>query len=146
MFARTRAAAAALSQAFAGQRVDKTYVARVAGTVVEDTGTIDLPLRTEGRRAVVAADGKPAVTAWRVVHRAGATTLLEVRPHTGRLHQIRAHLHAVGHPVVGDRRYDGPPGPRLLLHATRVCLPLPSRSGVREIVSPPPPRIRRRGV
>ena len=139
VFARTRAAAAALSQAFATQHVEKTYLARVAGTVAEDAGTIDLPLRSEGRRTVVADDGKLAVTAWRVVHRSGATTLLEVRPRTGRLHQIRAHLRAIGHPVVGDRRYGGPPGPRLLLHATRVRLPLPSASTVREIVSPAPP-------
>ena len=141
VFARTRPAAAALSQAFAAQQVEKTYLARVAGTVAEDTGTIDLPLRSEGRRTVVAPDGKSARTEWQVAERAPDTTLLTVRPRTGRLHQIRAHLSAIRHPVVGDRRYGGPPAPRLMLHAARVRLPHPTRGVIVDIEAPEPPAL-----
>jgi len=141
VFARTRPAAAALSQAFAAQQVEKTYLARVAGTVVEDAGTIDLPLRGEGRRTVVAPDGKSARTEWQVAERAPDTTLLTVRPRTGRLHQIRAHLSALRHPVVGDRRYGGPPAPRLMLHAARVRLPHPTRGVIVDIEAPEPPAL-----
>ena len=139
VFARTQAAAAALSQAFAAQQVDKTYLARVAGTVGEvESGTIDLPLRGEGRGTVVADDGKPAQTAWQVAERAADSTLLTVRPRTGRLHQIRVHLHTIGHPIIGDRRYGGPPAPRLMLHAARVRLPHPTGHRYVDIEAPLP--------
>jgi tRNA pseudouridine32 synthase/23S rRNA pseudouridine746 synthase len=141
VFARTREAAALLSQAFAAQHVEKTYLARVAGTVVDDAGTIDLPLRAAERGAVVADDGKAAQTEWQVAERAASTTLLSVRPRTGRLHQIRVHLKAIGHPVIGDRRYGGPPAPRLMLHAARVRLPHPTRGVIVDIEAPEPPAL-----
>lgn len=125
VFAKHRAAAAALSLAFQTQAVEKRYLALAAGIITEATGRIDQPIRTDGRRAVVAADGKPARTDWRVLRRSADTTLLELHPQTGRMHQIRIHLRAIGHPVVGDRSYGGPTSPRLMLHAMRLRFPHP---------------------
>lgn len=124
LFATTRAAAAALSAAFRDRRARKTYLALVAGTPAGAEGVIELPLATRAGRARVDPRGRPARTAWCVRAKRGATTLLAVEPETGRLHQIRAHLAALGHPVVGDRLYGGPPGPRLMLHARAITVPL----------------------
>ncbi|MCC6847131.1 MAG: RluA family pseudouridine synthase [Deltaproteobacteria bacterium] len=125
VFAKTRAAAAALSAAFAEGGIEKTYLARVSGAPSASAGTIDLAIATEGRRALVAPSGRPARTDWTVVERADGWTLLRLRPHTGRMHQIRVHLRALGHPILGDRAYGGPPGARLMLHAERLVLPHP---------------------
>lgn len=129
LFAKTREAAAALSAAFAEGRVQKDYLARVARAPSTRAGTIDLPLATEGRRARVAPTGRPARTDWKVLTTDAAGTLLRLHPRTGRMHQLRAHLQAIGHPIVGDRAYGGPPGERLMLHAERVTIPHP-RTGV----------------
>lgn len=144
LFAKTRTAAGALGKAFEGRMVSKTYVARVGvGTGTSalsagESGMIDLPLRNVGGRAKVADDGKPARTEWRVLQRDGDTMLVQLHPITGRLHQIRAHLHASGHPILGDRLYSGPPAPRLMLHAATLTFPHP-RSGARiEIAAPLP--------
>lgn len=123
LFARNKAAAARLSAAFREHRVHKLYVARIAGAPEEPAGRIELPLATRRGRAVVAEDGRPALTEWRVLRRDGASTLLELQPHSGRLHQIRAHLQAIGHPILGDRAYGGRAAPRLMLHAAALELP-----------------------
>lgn len=102
LFARTRTAAAELSELFATGAIRKTYVAIVAGTV--QPMTIDTPI-----------DGKEAITIIRP--RDG---LVECELKTGRTHQIRIHLASIGHPVLGDRRYGGPPAPRLMLHAWKL--------------------------
>lgn len=130
VFAKTREAAAALSAAFAGGRVEKEYLARVATAPTDAGGTIDLALAVEGRRARVDPKGRPARTDWEVVATDDRGALLRLRPHTGRMHQLRAHLQAIGHPIVGDRAYGGPPGTRLMLHAERLVLPHP-RTGAR---------------
>ena len=134
LFAKTRTAAAALGKAFQDRAVRKTYVARVGIGVGEsplrtdEAGVIDLPLRNIGGRAKVALDGKPAHTEWRVLQRDEATVLVLLHPITGRLHQLRAHLRASGHPILGDRLYGGPSAPRLLLHAATLSFTHP-RSG-----------------
>lgn len=115
----------AWSAVFREASVERLYVAIVVGVVVDDTGIIDLPLAppgSDGRSKVVKADhphGKPAVTHWRVLARSSTSTLLALRPHTGRTHQLRVHLAHVGHALVGDRRYSTPlPGvTHLGLHA-----------------------------
>ncbi|HSQ01307.1 MAG TPA: RluA family pseudouridine synthase [Candidatus Dormibacteraeota bacterium] len=127
LFATTRAAAAALSAAFRDRRVEKTYLALVDGQPQASAGVIDSPLATRAGRAHVDPRGRPARTAWRVEERRGATTLLAVEPGTGRLHQIRAHLAAIGHPIVGDRFYGGSPAPRLMLHARSIALSIDGR-------------------
>jgi 23S rRNA-/tRNA-specific pseudouridylate synthase len=102
LFARTRKAAAELSKLFASGAMKKTYVAVVAGEI--EPMMIETPI-----------DGKEAVTIVRPHDR-----LVECEIKTGRTHQIRIHLASVAHPVVGDKRYGGPPAPRLMLHAWKL--------------------------
>jgi len=128
LFATTRGAAAGLSAVFRDQRVQKTYVALVDGAPASDAGAIEEPLTTRAGRAHVDPRGRAARTAWRVEERRAGSTVLAVEPRTGRLHQIRAHLAAIGHPIVGDRLYGGVPAPRLMLHARAIALSLDGRS------------------
>lgn len=136
VFAKTREAAAALSAAFAEGRVEKDYLARVATAPSEASGTIDLALAAEGRRARVDPKGRPARTDWEVVAIDDRGALLRLRPRTGRMHQLRAHLQAIAHPIVGDRAYAGPPGARLMLHAARLVVPHP-RTGAPLVITSP---------
>ncbi|MEO8605967.1 MAG: RluA family pseudouridine synthase [bacterium] len=122
VFATTQAAAAELSEAFRLQRVRKRYLALVAAAPSTAEGRIELALGAQRGRAVVEASGRAALTLWRVRERRATATLLEVEPQSGRMHQIRVHLAAIGHPILGDRLYDGPPAPRLMLHAAAVTL------------------------
>lgn len=135
LFAMARGIAAqrALGEAFAARDVDKRYVARVHRASIDDAGTIELPLAADWpnrpRQRVDTARGKPSLTRWRVLARDSSTdtALLELAPLTGRSHQLRVHLAAVGHPIVGDRLY-GPAdddAPRLMLHASALALPHP---------------------
>lgn len=134
LFATTRAAAAALSAAFREHRVEKSYLALVDGVPDAPAGVIEQPLAARAGRARVDPRGRPARTAWRVEAGRGATAVLAVEPSSGRLHQIRAHLAAAGHPIVGDRLYGGSPAPRLMLHARAIAL---SVAGHRLAVSAP---------
>lgn len=127
LFATSMEVAAAASAAFRDRRVEKHYLAVVAGAPAPDAGAIDWPLVVRRGHAVVDPRGRPAHTAWRVLDRRAGTTVLAVEPRTGRLHQIRAHLAALGHPIVGDRRYGGPAAPRLMLHAEAIALDLAGR-------------------
>jgi 23S rRNA-/tRNA-specific pseudouridylate synthase len=104
VFARTREAAATLSELFASQSMRKTYLARVEG-LIDAPVTIDSPV-----------GGKPA----RTFIRPRSDGWIEAEPESGRTHQIRVHLASIGHPVVGDRRYGGSKAPRLMLHAWRL--------------------------
>jgi 23S rRNA-/tRNA-specific pseudouridylate synthase len=151
LFAKTRTAAGVLGKAFQGRAVEKTYVARVAAGDAEsvlrsqESGEIDLPLRNVGGRAKVTAAGKPAQTKWRVLQRDADTMLLRLRPITGRLHQLRAHLHASGHSIVGDRLYGGPPASRLMLHAATLSVTHPRTGDHLEVTAPPPKGLMPRG-
>ena len=138
LFAKNRRAAAPLSAAVQGQLISKPYNARVGGRLESESGVIDLPLATRRGRAVVSKAGRPASTAWRVVHADESTTRLELQPRSGRLHQLRVHLQAIGHPVVGDRAYGGLPAARLMLHAWRLELPASPTQGARCIEAPIP--------
>lgn len=107
------AAARVLATAFEAGGVEKEYLALVRGELDREEGIIDLPIGDADRRIVhvrrsVEAGGQPARTAWRVERRLPGRTLLRVRPATGRRHQIRVHMAAVGHPIVGDILYGRP--------------------------------------
>jgi len=135
LFARGLAAQRALSRSFEQRLADKRYEAVVAGLVNGDDGEIDLPLVCDWpnrpRQMVSQAQGKPSITRWRVLSRDTAThtTRLALTPLTGRSHQLRVHLMAIGHPILGDELYASPEAhaaaPRLLLHACRLALPHP---------------------
>ena len=112
-----------LGALFAEGAVEKTYVACVVGDLA-DAGEIDAPLAkissaAAGWRMVVDANGKPAMTRWQVLMRAEGLTLVELRPATGRTHQLRVHLAHIGAPIVGDPVY-GAAGSAMRLHASRL--------------------------
>jgi 23S rRNA pseudouridine955/2504/2580 synthase len=140
LLGKTPAAAARLSGAFAKRRAQKTYWAIVAGAPRPPEGVIELHLVKKGvgdREMVVPADPKefgadPAETEYVTVARAAQkATWMALRPHTGRTHQLRAHMKAIGHPILGDPKYGDETsaqlgeGLKLQLHARRVALPHP---------------------
>ena len=133
LFARGLAAQRSLSRAFEERRVDKRYRAIVCGVMADDEGLIDLPLSCDWprrpRQQVDAVSGKPAQTRWRVWARDAAanTTQVELQPLTGRSHQLRVHLQAIDHPIVGDALYgeEAFVAPRLMLHACGLTIPHP---------------------
>jgi len=130
----------ALGALFEHREVDKRYVAVVDGHPAppggpDDWGLIDLPIALDWPnrplRMIDAEHGKPSQTRWRVVAFDAPTnsTRLELAPVTGRSHQLRVHLQALGHPILGDRLYAPEAvqalAPRLLLHARMLCLAHP---------------------
>lgn len=137
----------ALSIAFQKRQVEKLYVAVVAGQIAEDSGEIDLPLITDWpnrpRQKVDFELGKPSLTGFEVLARDAArnTSRVALTPHTGRSHQLRVHLLAIGHPILGDDLYGDAASrtaaPRLLLHATRLALPHPQSGAMLRLESPP---------
>lgn len=130
-----------LSLAFEKRRIDKRYVAVVEGEIAEDGGTVSLPLIVDWpnrpRQVVDALRGKPALTHWQVLARGHGRTRVALQPVTGRSHQLRVHLQAIGHPIVGDDLY-GRAGPRLLLHASALVLPHPEDGRPLRLASPVP--------
>ena len=129
---RHRKALSRLGKLFQSGRVDKTYWAVTDGAPSEDAGRIEMPLakltQKSGWKMVVDRDkGQSAITDYRVLGRSDGLAWIECHPHTGRTHQIRVHLAALGCPVHGDAVY-GKGGAPLHLHARAVSLPLyPSR-------------------
>jgi 23S rRNA pseudouridine1911/1915/1917 synthase len=110
--AKTDAAHAALSEQFRARRVEKKYLAMVHGRLARRSGEIALPLARDRvhrtRMTTRRQQGREALTRYRVLREFEKYSLLEVEIKTGRTHQIRAHLSAIGHPVVGDRTYGAP--------------------------------------
>lgn len=141
LMARGAAAQRTLAAAFAQRAVDKRYVAVVAGLVDGPAGVawqeVDLPLAADWparpRQKVDPALGKPSLTRYRVLERhadgAASWTRVELRPETGRTHQLRVHMAALGHPILGDTLYAPSEvqarAPRLLLHASALALDEP---------------------
>jgi len=131
---------AELSRQFRMREVQKVYLARVAGSVEVGEGSIRGRLARDPKRPwrmEVAPTGREAYTEFVVRSRSDDGSLLEVRPSTGRTHQIRVHLAAIGHPIQGDVLYGGP-GERLMLHAWRLGIRHPRSGAWAEFVSPAP--------
>lgn len=136
--ARDAATHRALSMQFEARQTEKEYAALVAGSPPKDEGEIDLPLRKDlvnpPLQIVDFVHGRPSVTRWRVVERSRHATgahfaRLALTPITGRSHQLRVHLLAIGHPIMGDDLYAPPEvralAPRLCLHASRLAFTHP---------------------
>ncbi|GAB1461885.1 RluA family pseudouridine synthase [Thauera sp.] len=133
LFARGAEMLRRMSLAFEQRVVGKQYLAVVHGHVVQDSGEIDLPLAEDAdnrpRQIVDPLRGRRALTRYRVLDRQGtgadAISRLELKPVTGRAHQLRVHLLSLGHPIVGDPLYAAPESAtrfaRMHLHATRIA-------------------------
>ncbi len=118
-----------LASLFHDRKVKKTYKAKLSGTITTRSMTIDLPLRkvhsqkNEHRSIVDKVEGKAAVTKLRVLSSEDDGCLVELMPMTGRMHQLRAHCAAIGHPILGDSKYaqQKTSGRRLHLHASSLA-------------------------
>ena len=140
--AKTPEALSWLQKQFSQRKVKKTYLAVVEGTLKEGQAIIDMPIERNPKKPQtfrVGSNGKSAVTAYRVLKTDGKLSLLELKPTTGRTHQLRVHLERLGHPIVGDTFYGGQPAPRLYLHARELEVTLFDRQ--RKVFEAPiPPR------
>ena len=141
-----------ISRQFQDREIVKFDLAIVEGAPKQDDGEIDLPLGKQAQRSAIhIVDfelGKPSVTKWRVLERypterlGRATSLMELEPKTGRSHQLRVHLKAIGHPIVGDHFYA--PNeiamltPRLMLHSARLEFTHPTSKARVSFISPQP--------
>lgn len=135
VYARSLVAQQSLTAQFEGRRVEKTYLALVRGFVASD-GEVTLAIRSddEGSRARVDPKrGKPAETHYRILERMPGFTLLECKPLTGRLHQIRVHMSAIGHPLAVDSLYGG--GKALLLSELKTGYKQSTRHEERPLIS-----------
>jgi tRNA pseudouridine32 synthase/23S rRNA pseudouridine746 synthase len=150
--AKTKPAAGFLGKAIMARKVKKTYRAIVApGAPEPASGVIETPLRREevGREAYMRVcapdhpDAEAAKTTYRTLIQSSSAALLELEPHTGRMHQLRVHLGSIGRPIVGDPRYGGAmmvggeAVPRLMLHALALEFPHPD-GGTKRIEAEPP--------
>ena len=124
IFALTPHAQRHLGLQFEKRQTKKTYVARVWGEMSEKTGTVDLPLIVDWpnrpKQMVDHENGKQAITDWRVVRTGQDETRVRLMPRTGRSHQLRVHMQALGHPILGDPFYATGAArhyPRLMLHS-----------------------------
>jgi tRNA pseudouridine32 synthase / 23S rRNA pseudouridine746 synthase len=144
IFARTKQAQGFLGQEFEQRRAQKTYIARLQGVMAADSGTVDLPIGSDWDyrpRQKVTPDGRPAQTDWQVISRTDTETRVRLTPHTGRSHQLRVHMLALGHPILGDQIYapeTHAQHPRLMLHAETLSLHHPSTGTRVSFTSPAP--------
>ena len=138
--AKTPEALSWLQKQFSMRKVKKTYVAVVEGDLALPEAIIDMPIERNPKKPQtfrVGSNGKPAVTAYKVLQTSTGRSLIELRPTTGRTHQLRVHLAHIKHPVVGDTFYRGVNADRLLLHALSLEITLPNRQ--RKIFTAPLP-------
>jgi len=129
--AKTPDALAWLQKQFSQRKVKKTYRAIVKGEVAPARAIIDMPIERNPKKPQtfrVGVNGKAAVTEYKVIKTDDTLSELELKPTTGRTHQLRVHLQHLGHPIVGDILYGGQPAERLYLHAHRLELTLPNKT------------------
>jgi 23S rRNA pseudouridine1911/1915/1917 synthase len=115
----------ALQKEFQERKVQKAYLALIEGVIEPEEGEVDIPIGRDERnreRMAVTENGKSAQTEYLTLKKYKSYSLLELKPKTGRTHQIRVHLSAIGHPILGDVKYGGKQGisPRIFLHAAKL--------------------------
>ncbi|HXE09817.1 MAG TPA: RluA family pseudouridine synthase [Verrucomicrobiae bacterium] len=128
--AKTPQALSWLQKQFSQRKTKKRYEAVVAGTPDEPEAVIDMPIERNPKRPQTfraGMNGKSATTHYKILTANDTCSLLELQPTTGRTHQLRVHLSHIGHPILGDELYGGPPAERLFLHAHSLELTLPNR-------------------
>jgi len=138
--AKTPEALSFLQKQFSLRKVKKTYAAVVKGQLKPAEAVIDMPIERNPKKPQtfrVGANGKPALTTYLVTVTNAAYSLVELRPTTGRTHQLRVHLTELGHPIVGDTIYGGEVAERLYLHAHSLEITLPNRQ--RKVFTSPIP-------
>lgn len=145
IFARTKQAQGFLGAEFEKRRAEKTYIARVWGVPATREGVIDLPIGPDWndrpRQMIDHDNGRPSQTAWRMIEDDGQTARVELRPRTGRSHQLRVHMQALGHPILGDPIYASGAAlsfPRLMLHAQVLALHHPFSNDWVSFTAPAP--------
>ena len=127
--AKNPAALSYLQKQFSQRKVYKTYLAVVEGHLKDTEALIDMPIERNPKAPAtfrVGPNGKSAQTYYKVVSTNDDYSLLELKPTTGRTHQLRVHLAHIGHPIVGDLQYDGAKADRLYLHAFSLEITVPS--------------------
>jgi len=142
----SRRAISGLGIQFEKRQTKKLYIARVFGEIAEASGRVDLPLAVDWenkpRQRVDFEHGRPAQTDWQVLDRETDATRVALVPRTGRTHQLRVHMQAIGHPILGDAFYaEGKAlaaAPRLQLHATELSFTHPGTGKRHDFVSAPP--------
>jgi 23S rRNA pseudouridine1911/1915/1917 synthase len=148
LVAKNRQAQANLMQQFKNRLIKKTYITLVQGRITPEKGIIEAAIGRDPshrQRMAIVAKGREARTEYRVIKYIGNYSLLEIKPETGRTHQIRVHLAAIGHPVVGDSTYGLKTSrfPRQFLHASKIGFRLPSTSAFVEFGSSLPQDLER---
>jgi 23S rRNA pseudouridine1911/1915/1917 synthase len=128
--AKTAEASTWLQKQFSTRKVDKHYIAIVEGTIEPEEAIIDIPIgRNPKEPSTFRADvnGKAAITQYKVIKNSPTLSLLDLKPETGRTHQLRVHLNYLGHPIVGDILYGGHKAERMYLHALSLDIVLPNK-------------------
>ncbi|MFZ7092109.1 RluA family pseudouridine synthase [Primorskyibacter sp. 2E233] len=145
VFAMTAHAQKHLGQQFEARKVKKTYLARLAGRLEPQQGTVDLPLIVDWpnrpRQMVCHETGKPSITDWKVLKSSEEETRVRLFPHTGRSHQLRVHMLALGHPILGDALYAPETAsdyPRMMLHAEELRINHPENGRGMKFRAKPP--------
>ncbi|MCB1406650.1 MAG: RNA pseudouridine synthase [Rhodobacteraceae bacterium] len=145
VFAMTPQAQVHLSRQFEERKTQKRYVALICGHPAETRGRIDLPLTVDWpnrpRQMVCHETGRPAQTDWKLLRHEGDNSRVVLKPLTGRSHQLRVHMLAMGHPILGDPLYatgEAAAYPRLMLHAEELRLRHPMTGEARSFRAPVP--------
>jgi len=146
LIAKNDKAHALLSDQFKERSMEKHYRAVAFGSFREEGGLIDAPIArhpVDRKKMAIVPDGKPSQTEWKVMERLKGATYLDVHLLTGRTHQIRVHMHSIGHPLLGDRIYatnikTSVHIPRLMLHAYSLAFTHPTTGERMEMTAPLP--------
>jgi 23S rRNA pseudouridine1911/1915/1917 synthase len=127
--AKNKEASSWLQKQFAVRKVKKTYVAIIQGSLDPAQAMIDMPIERNPKKPQtfrVGSNGKPSQTEYRIIKSNAEYSLVELKPTTGRTHQLRVHMEKLGHPIVGDTLYAGQTANRMYLHAKTLEITLPN--------------------